>query len=456
MVTADADPDDPLQVKLRAQLRGTVLSPRSADFERHRHQWNAAIDQFPRAIAICSDAEDVAIAIRIAADAAGAVTVRGGGHNIAGRSIKSGALLVDLSRLRDVVVNPVTRVAIVQGGALWSDVDAATAKHGLATTGGMISTTGVGGLTLGGGVGWLMRRYGLASDNLLRAHLVLADGRSIWASPDEHPDIFWALRGGAGGLGVVTSFEFRLHRLSQVLAGLIVHPATAAREILPRFRDFAAAAPPEFCGLSVLATAPPLPFLGAEWHGKPILILAVCWCGEVDAGERALGSLRGAGTPLAEHLGTMPYAQWQTMMDPSAPAGRHHYWKTANFLKLDDATLRILADAALDLPSPESEIHLQHLGGAVADHAEDDSAFAHRRAQFFVNLIGTTSVREELGNVLERVRRLHERISVSALPGQQPNFSVPDQGDTERWFGSAHALRLEELRRRYDPTGRFV
>ncbi|MGH7594389.1 MAG: FAD-binding oxidoreductase, partial [Gemmatimonadales bacterium] len=242
-------------------LRGAVVRPDDARYSIGRRVWNGAIDRHPAALVLCDDAEDVALALRIAADHGVGVTVRGGGHNVAGRSVEDGALLIDLSRMRAVVVNERAKVAVVQGGALWHDVDIATAPAGLATTGGLVSSTGVGGFTLGGGTGWLMRRHGLAIDNLLAAGVVLADGRFVRASATENAELFYGLRGGAGGLGIVTSFEFQLHPLRQVLAGFIVRRAAEASDALRIFRDFASAAPDEFCGVMVIANAPPLPFL---------------------------------------------------------------------------------------------------------------------------------------------------------------------------------------------------
>lgn len=450
----------PIQAKvvdaLSRCLRGTVLRPEEPRFAIGRRVWNAAIDRNPAALVLCDDAEDVALAVRIAADHGVPVTVRGGGHNVAGRSVADGALLIDLSRMRAVVVNERARVAVVQGGALWHDVDVATAGAGLATTGGMVSSTGVGGLTLGGGTGWLMRRHGLAIDNLLAAGIVLADGRFMRASATENAELFYGLRGGAGGFGIVTSFEFQLHPLRQVLAGLIVRRAAEAGDALRIFRDFASAAPDEFCGVMVIAHAPPLPFLPASWHGEPVVISALCWCGELDAGGRALEPLHRFGSPLAVSLGAMPYVQWQHMLDGSAPAGRQQYWKNATFDGLSEAAISVLASAANDLPTRCSEVHVQHLGGAVARTAERDTAFASRRAQFFVNLVGATPWPDELDELRDRVRRLHDQLAPSALPGLLPNFSDRDDGDVTARLDAARAQRIGSLRRRYDPQGLFV
>jgi FAD/FMN-containing dehydrogenase len=454
----DTDPGLKPQIvaEFRSQLRGATVLPGDAAYDAARRVWNAAIDRRPSAIIACADAEDVSLAVRIAADNGLALTVRGGGHNVAGRSIRDGALLLDLSGLRHVAVNGGSKVATVQGGALWRDVDAATASDGLATTGGLISSTGVGGFTLGGGAGWLMRKHGLACDNVLRAGVVLADGRFVYASAEEHPDLYWGLRGGAGGLGVVTSFDYQLHPLRDVLAGLVVHPAEDALPALRAFRDFAVNAPDEFCGLAIVAQAPPLPFLDPAWHGRAVVIYAVCWSGPISAGESALAELRGYGRPLADHIGCMPYATWQQMQDPAAPAGRYYYWKTANYGELREATLERLAAAAWNLPSQLSEIHLQHMGAAVGRNPVEETAFAHRDAQFFVNVIGVEHDAAGVGGLRERVRTLYQELSRDASRGTLANFGDQDDADHVRWFGREHSARLATLRRRYDPAGTFA
>jgi FAD binding domain-containing protein len=442
-----------IQAVLRAQVRGTITVPGDDGYATARRVWNGAIDRYPSAIITCADAEDVSLAVRVAADHGLPMTVRGGGHNVAGRSIRDGTLLLDLSRLRNVTVNGESRIAAVQGGAVWRDVDEATAVEGLATTGGLVSSTGVGGFTLGGGAGWLMRRHGLACDNLRSAGVVLADGRYVRASAEEHADLYWGLRGGTGGLGVVTSMEFQLHPLREVLAGVVVHPADNGLEALRAFRDFAAAAPDEFCGIAVIAHAPPLPFLDPAWHGRPVVIFALCWCGEMSAGERALAPLRAHGRPLADHVGPMPYVRWQQLQDPSAPAGLFYYWKTANYTALSDGTLQQLAATAHHLPTPRSEIHVQHMGGAIAQVPPGESAFAHRDAQFFVNLIGVAGEQNQMNTLRENVRALYAKVSADAMPGILPNFGDEDESDVVRQFGRQHAARLESLRRRYDPAG---
>jgi FAD/FMN-containing dehydrogenase len=440
---------------LRAKLRGKVFGADAEEYERERRVWNAAIDRRPCAIARCADLRDVQAVLKVAQDHGVGVTVRGGGHNVAGLALRDDAVLLDLGDMRAVSVDARTRLASVQGGALWRDVDAATAVAGLATTGGLISSTGVGGFTLGGGVGWLMRRFGLACDNLVSAELVLADGRNVRVAADEHPDLHWGLRGGAGGLGVVTSLDLRLYPLSEVTAGLVVFPLDQATAVLRRFRDLVVNAPDEFCAMAVMTSAPPLPFLDAAWHGRPVCMVAICWSGEAEAGDRVIQPIRDAAKPIGEHVGRMPYVQWQQMLDPSAPPGRHHYWKSVNFSRLSDAVIAQIASSASALPTPITELHVQHIGGAVARAPGNDCAFAHRDAQFFVNLIGQAPEQGQFAAMRAWIRDLYERLSLEALGGRMPNFADGDDQDAVTRFGK-NAQRILDLRRRHDPNGLFA
>jgi FAD/FMN-containing dehydrogenase len=441
---------------LRSNLTGAVHAVGDPGYDEHRRVWNAAIARHPCAIACCADTHDVQHALRTAREHGVQVTVRGGGHNVAGMAVGEGALLVDLSGMRAVHVDPGRRIARIEGGALWSDVDAATAAAGLATTGGLISSTGVGGFTLGGGAGWLMRRHGLACDNLLAAQLVLADGSSVHVDAATQPDLFWALRGGAGGLGVVTSFELRLHPVSQVLAGLLVFDGAQAAPVMRHFRDVVADAPDECCAMVVLANAPPLPFLASEWHGRTVCIVAVCCNGDAAIGERFVDRLREAGEPLADHVGPMPYAEWQRKLDPSAPPGRHQYWKNLTFERVDDAAIAALAKAAFERPTPFTELHLQHMGGAVARVPPAETAFAQRGARYFVNLLGAATEPSGFDDLRTWIRHLSDQLATHALPGRLPNFSDGDDPDAANRAGGDHARRLQALRARFDPDGLFA
>ena len=448
---------DPVRVpawqELAQALRGPLLRRGDADYELRRHVWNGAIDRHPLAIARCLDAADVVAAVKFAASAGLPMTVRGGGHNVAGLAVRDDALMLDLGAMNQVEVDPQARIARAGGGTLWREVDAATQPHGLATTGGFVSTTGVGGFTQGGGVGWLMRRCGLAADNLIEADVVLADGRSIVASEREHADLFWALRGGAGGFGVVTRFSYRLHAVGEVYAGVAFHPVEDAADLLRTFRAFTPTAPNALTAMLVFTTAPPLPFLPPEAHGQRAAVLAWCWSGDPAQGAEVLAPLTGHGRPLGSHAGVMPYAVWQQAFDPGAPAGDHYYWTTSQFDVLDDALIDALVPLAAAPADPLSEVHVHHLGGAVARIGGDATAFSQRNAPFFINVVGHTDQPDRFSAVRDWVRELRTALAPHARFGVQPNFA----GETMDLEARAHDAdareKLVSLRASYDPEG---
>lgn len=437
--------------ELAEGLRGRVLQPGDAEYERRRRVWNGAIDRRPLAIAQCLDADDVGAAVRFAARASLPMTVRGGGHNVAGLAVRDDALMLDLGAMNRIEVDPRARIARVEGGALWRDVDAATQPHGLATTGGFVSTTGVGGFTQGGGVGWLMRRCGLAADNLIEADVVLADGRSVVASERRHADLFWALRGGAGGFGVVTRFCYRLHAVGEVYAGVAFHPVEAAPGLLRKFREFTPGAPEALVAMLVFTTAPPLPFLPPEAHGQRVIALAWCWSGEPEQGPLALAPLTNHGQPLGRHEGVMPYAAWQQAFDPSAPAGDHYYWTTSQLDALDDALIGALVPLAATPPDPLCEVHVHHMGGAVAAVPGGATAFTNRDAPFFVNVIGHAGAAERFTAVRDWTRGLRAAFAPHVRPGMQPNFAGEASDLGTRTHDAATQARLAALRAHYDP-----
>lgn len=439
--------------ELATALRGALLVPGDPDYETHRHVWNGAIDRRPLAIARCVDAEDVAATVKFAAREHLPMTARGGGHNVAGLAVRDDALMLDLGAMNRVEVDAQSRIARVEGGALWRDVDAATRPHGLATTGGFVSTTGVGGYTLGGGVGWLMRRCGLAIDNLLEAEAVLADGRSVTASETRHPDLFWGLRGGGGGLGVVTRFSFRLHEVDEVFAGVMFHSLDAAPGLLRAFRAFTPGAPDACTAMLVFTTAPPLPFLPPEVHGKRVVALAWCWSGEPSEGTRALAPLAEFGQPLGRHDGVMPYAAWQQMFDPGVPAGDHYYWTTSQFDAFDDALIEALVPRAAQPADPLCEVHVHHLGGAVARAAHDTTAFSHRDAPFFINVIGHTGSAERFNAVRDWVHDTRAALAPHARAGMQPNFAGAAADLRLHAHDTGTHAKLAALRAHYDPDG---
>ena len=439
--------------ELAAALRGSLLLQGDPDYETRRHVWNGAIDRHPLAIARCTDAEDIAAALKFAAREHLPMTVRGGGHNVAGLAVRDDALMLDLGAMNRVEVDAQACIARVEGGALWRDVDAATQVHGLATTGGFVSTTGVGGYTLGGGVGWLMRSCGLAIDNLLEAEVVLADGRRVTASDKQHADLFWGLRGGGGGLGVVTRFTFRLHPVGEIHAGVVFYPLDAAPALLRAFRASTPDAADAFTAMLVFTTAPPLPFLPPEAHGQRVVALAYCCNGDPAHGMRAAASIAEAAEPLGRHEGAMPYAAWQQTFDPAAPPGHHYYWTTSQFDAFDDALIEALVARAAPPADPLCEVHVHHLGGAAARIANDATAFSQRDATFFINVIGHTDAAERFDAVREWVRDLRATLAPHARAGMQPNFAGEPADLKSQTHDADTRSRLSALRAHYDPDG---
>ena len=336
-------------------LQGMLMLPGAPHFETARRVWNGMIDRRPAAIAACANRADVVAAIQFAADTGLKVTVRGGGHNVGGLAIQDDTLLIDLGGMRAVEADARNRRAAAAGGALWRDFDSVTGAFGLATTGGMISTTGVGGLTLGGGIGWLVRKYGLASDNLLGAEIVLANGESVRVGEERHVDLFRALRGGGNRLGVVTQFDFTLHPVTTVLAGGLWCKAERAAEALRTFRDFAAQAPDELTMVASVAVAPPAPFVPSALHGKPVVVILCCWCGDQQAGELVLAPLRERLRADVDMIALLPYPAWQASADMTAPHGLRNYWRSTCLPTLDDEAIDLdrgtkygVADADVD------------------------------------------------------------------------------------------------------------
>jgi FAD/FMN-containing dehydrogenase len=379
---------DATVAELAAELHGNVICPGDPGYDDARALWNGAHDKHPALIVQCAGPADVAAALRFARSEKLEVAVRGGGHSIPGFSGVDGGLVIDLSLMRGVLVNPVAKRAIVQGGATWRDVDLETQAHGLATTGGLVSTTGVGGFTLGGGIGWLMRRYGLACDNVVAADLVTADGEFVHASADENPDLFWALRGGGGNFGVVTSFEYSLHPVGPTVAGgAIFYPGDAAEAVLRGWREWLSSAPDELTTLVNLATCPPAPFLPEAWHGKPVIAIAGMYAGPVEEGLDALAPLRSLADPVADLFGPLPYVAMQSLFDALHPKGDGNYFKSAHVTDMSDEAIDALIAGHKAVTSPQNEIHVHDVRGAVARGPVGGSPFPHRDSPYVVNVI---------------------------------------------------------------------
>jgi FAD/FMN-containing dehydrogenase len=328
-----------------------VLRPGDEAYETARRVWNGAIDRRPALIVQCAGASDARRALAFARERELPIAVRGGGHNVAGFGTCDGGIVIDLSPMKGIRVDPARRTATAQAGLTWGEFDAETSGFGLATTGGHISTTGIAGLTLGGGIGWLMRTIGLTCDNLLAA-----DGELITASPTENADLFWGLRGGGGNFGIVTAFEYRLHPVETVLGGMLLYPAARAPEALRRYRDFAATAPDALSTVAAFLTWPPAPFLPAELQGAPLFAVVACYAGPIEEGERTLSPLRAFGPPGADLIGPMPYVAMQRLLDDAFPLGRQNYWKSGYLDRLDDAGIGRICAHCSRLPSPFSAV----------------------------------------------------------------------------------------------------
>jgi FAD/FMN-containing dehydrogenase len=441
---------------LAATVQGNVLTPGSPTYDTARTLWNAMIDRRPAAIVQCATVDDVARAVRFGAERQLLIAVRGGGHNIAGLASCDNGLVIDLSPMRAVHVDQGARTVRVGAGATLGDVDRETQRFGLATPLGINSTTGVAGLTLGGGFGWLSRRLGLTIDNLVSADVVLANGSRVTASESEHPDLFWAIRGGGGNFGIVTSFEFRVHAVGpQVLAGLIVHPLVAARDVLGFYREYAKQMPDELACWLVMRLAPPLPAVPVEFHGKEILALAVCYSGEFAEGERLAKPLREFGRPVADMVGPQEFAMWQMLLDPMLTPGMRNYWKSNEFTELPDGLIDVLVDHAMRLPDPQCEIAMAQLGGAVGRVPADRTAYGHRDAQFVMNVHGRWADAAKDKACIAWARDLFRASAPYATGSVYVNFLAEDERERVKAAYGSNYPRLAALKNRYDADNLF-
>jgi FAD/FMN-containing dehydrogenase len=439
----------------RSGLRGELVMPGDAGYDEVRALWNAMIDRRPALIARCAGTADVIHALKLAREKDLLVSIRGAGHNIAGKASCDGGLMIDLSGLRDVRVDPVKRTVRTGPGATLGDLDHETQAFGLAVPVGINSTTGIAGLTLGGGFGWISRKHGLTVDSLLSADVVLADGRLVHASPKEEPELFWGLQGGGGNLGIVTSFEFQAHSVGpEVLAGLVVHPGDASVEVARYWRDFCKTAPDEASCWIVARKAPPLPFLPEEWHGRQVLVLAMMYTGDMAAGEKAFADLRAFGKPIADVVGPHPYAGWQQAFDPLLTPGARNYWKSHNFTAMTDEALDTILEYAGKLPSPASEIFVAQLGGATNKVASDATAYPHRDAAFVMNVHTRWEDPGDDDACVSWARTFFDATAPFATGGVYVNFVSEDEDRVEAAYGSNYQ-RLAKLKKRYDPDNVF-
>jgi len=450
-------PGPELLTSLRGELRGALCLPGEPGYDQARTIWNAMIDRRPAAIIRAAGAADVVRAVNLAREHKLLLAVRGGGHNIAGNAVCDGGLMIDLSPMKSVRVDPFKKTARVEPGVTLGEFDKEAQAFGLATPVGINSTTGVAGLTLGGGFGWLSRRWGLTVDNLLSADVVLASGALVQASAKENPDLFWAIRGGGGNFGIVTSFDFRLHRVGpEVISGLIVHPFSKAKELLQGYRRVVKDAPDDLTCWVVMRKAPPLPFLPKDVHGKEVLVLAACYIGDPKKADKVLAPLRALGKPIADVIGPTPFAGWEQAFDPLLTPGQRNYWKSHDFVELKDGALDLMVEYVNKVPSPDCEIFIGHLGGAVNRLPVKETAYPHRNIDFVMNVHTRWSNASQDRECIAWARELFERMTPHATGGVYVNFMPEDEGQRVKpgAYGPNYG-RLAKLKAKYDPHNLF-
>ncbi len=447
---------DEVMAGLAADFRGELVTPESASYDERRAIWNAMIDRRPGLIARCADADDVVQAVQFAREGDLLVSVRGAGHNIAGNAVSDGALMIDLQGMNAVEVDPAGRTARAQPGATLGDVDAATQAHGLALPVGINSTTGIAGLTLGGGFGWLSRKHGLTIDNLISADVVTATGERVKASESENADLFWGIRGGGGNFGIVTSFEFGLHSVGpEVMAGLIVHPFRDAAEVLRAYRKFVASVPDELAAWVVLRKAPPLPFLPEEVHGTEVLVIAALYAGDVADGERAMEGLRKIGNPIADVIAPSAFIDFESAFDPLLTPGSRNYWKSHDFAELSDGAFDVFVEYAGKLPTPQCEIFIAHLGGAVSRVPAEATAYTHRDAEFVLNVHTRWDDPADDDRCVSWAREFFDRSAPFATGGVYVNFMPEDEEERVAAAYGTNYQRLVALKTKYDSENFF-
>jgi FAD/FMN-containing dehydrogenase len=447
--------DERIVTDLQPRFRGALLRPQDPGYHEARTVWNAMIDRRPALVARCTGAADVMAAVDAAREHGLPLSVKGGGHNIAGKAVRESGLMIDLSPMRSVRVDPEAKTARVEPGATLAELDHETQAFGLATPVGYNSTTGIAGLTLGGGFGWLSRKYGLTCDNLRSVSVVTADGRLRRADETRNEDLFWGVRGGGGNFGVVTDFEFDLHEVGpEVFSGPLVYPLEDAPDVLREYRAWEGGAPDDVSAWFVIRRAPPFPFIDEEWHGEPVLIIGAFYAGDVADGEEALAPLRAIGDPIADAVSPHRYVEWQRAFDPLQTEGARNYWKSHNFEAMTDGMIETFAEYGERIPTPESEIAVAHLGGAVNDVAVDATAYPHRDATFVMNLHTRWEDPERDDECIAWARELHAAMTPHATGGVYANF-VPEEVGQERAAYRENYDRLVEVKNEYDPENLF-
>jgi FAD/FMN-containing dehydrogenase len=428
-------------------LRGRLLQPGAEGYDNSRRVWNGMIDRRPALIARCAGPADVMAAVRFARDHRLLVSVKGGGHNITGNAVCDGGLMIDLSAMKSVRVDPAGRSARAEAGLTWGEYNRETQAFGLASTGGVVSTTGIAGLTLGGGLGWLMGKHGLSCDNLISADLVTAAGELVTASAEENPDLFWGLRGGGGNFGVVTSFEYELHPVGPVLAGMVIHPMTEAREVLRFYRDFARGCPDEMLAAAALMTSP---------EGAPVVVIIASYIGDLATGERLVAPLRKFGTPLADTIAPTSYVQLNTLFDAAVPyGGVQRYWKSSFLNELGDELVDIMVGRAAKMLSPMSMVLFFHMHGAAARVDRSATAFGLRHDQWDYDVISQWTDPAESGDHIGWTREYWNAVEPFASGEVYVNHLDAEEATRIRAAYGGSYDRLVALKSKYDPTNLF-
>jgi hypothetical protein len=440
---------------LPGSFRGELVRPGEPGYDERRRVWNGSIDRSPAAIARCANTREVVDAVGLARDSGLPTAVRGGGHSFPGASTCDDGLVIDLGRMKAIEVDPEARTARVEAGVLLGELDAATQEYGLAVPAGIVTHTGVAGLTLGGGIGWLQRKYGLTVDQQLAATMVTADGEVVRASEHENPELFWGLRGGGGNFGVVTEFEFRLNPLGPVLAGPIFWPIEESPEVLRFYRDWIAEAPNDLMTIVMHRKAPPLDFVPAELHGRLIVGVVCCWSGDLEEGEKVIRPLREFGSPVLDLCKPKPFAEHQAMLDPSFPHGRWYYMRSCDVAELSDEVIDITVEHSMRIQSPLTSFPIWQLGGAIREVGDDDTAFNGRGSGHTFNITCSTEGPEGFDQERSWAREFWSALE-PFHEGVYVNFLMDEGQDRVREaYGPEKLERLQSLKREYDPGNLF-
>jgi FAD/FMN-containing dehydrogenase len=442
---------------LKTRLRGTLFVPSDGGYEESRTVWNAMIDRKPAFVVRCLGVADVIACVQFARENDILLCIKGGGHNIAGLATADGALMLDMSLMRGVWVDPQKKIAHAQAGCLLGDVDRETQVHGLATVLGFVSLTGIAGLTLGGGFGYLTRRWGWTSDNVVGMDVVTADARLVRASSDENADLFWGLRGGGGNFGVVTGIDYALHPVGpEIVGGIVAWPASEASRVLDLYRTLAEKAPPELTLVALMRPAPPAPWLPKDWHGKPIVTMLACYTGNVVEGEKVVAPIKSFGKPIGDVLVRRPYAQLQTLFDATQPKGRRAYWKSEYLPRIEPELCEKVIEHAAKIRSPHSLVILFQIEGALNRLSGDHSPTGNRDARYVINLAGSWEHADEDAVNIEWAREAWKSIKQFSTGGTYINFLTQDEGFERVEAALGKALhRLAQVKTKWDPKNMF-